>query len=224
MLKDLTPQKILSMILRHVKLIILVSILVTLIAFGYTKFFVTPIYSTSSLILIQNTNENETQPATSTTSGGRVNAGDITASATIAGNCVVLFNNSPEMTSLMTGASVTIAQEDDSNFIRITATSSNPQIAANVANQLADQAPKCFASIFTYGKVDTIRAAATPSAPSSPNIQQNTFYGFAVGFVLGLVLAFFIEIIDTTLKPGDDIAKQYKLPVFAEIIDFEKEG
>lgn len=224
--KDLTPQKIISMLLRHVKLIILIAVLSTLITYGYSKFFITPSYSASALILIQNYDEDSAKQATTSPyyNTGRVNVGDISASATLAGNCVVLFSNSPDMTALMTGASVTIEQESESNFIRITATSSNPQLAANVANQLAEQAPVCFADKFTYGKVDTIRSATAPSEPSAPNVNQNTMFGFFVGLILGVLLAFFLEIIDTTIKPGDDLAKLYKLPVFAEIVDFEKEG
>lgn len=223
--KDLTPQKIASMLLRHVKLIILIAVLATLISYGYSKFFIAPSYSASALILIQNYDEDSaTQATTSPYNSGRVNVSDISASATLAGNCVVLFSNSPDMTALMTGASVTIAQEDESNFIRITATSSNPQLSANVANQLAEQAPVCFADKFTYGKVDTIRSASAPTVPSAPDVNQNTMFGFLVGVILGVLLAFFLEIIDTTIKPGDDLAKLYKIPVFAEIVDFEKEG
>lgn len=219
--KDLTPQKIVNMVLRHIKLIILVTILTTLITFGYSKFFISPTYSTSSLILVQNYDEDNTQPTTS--SSQRVVVSDISASSTLAGNCVVLFTNSPDMTSLMT-CSVNMETVEGSNFIKITTTDSNPQHAANVANQLADQAKVCFSSFYEYGKVSTIRTASPPSVPSAPNISKNTVYGLVIGLILGVLLAFFLEIIDTTIKPGDDLAKLYGLPVFAEIVDFEQEG
>ena len=228
--KDLTPQKILSMLLRHVKLIILVAALVTLIAYGYSSFFITPVYSASSIIMIQNYSEYySTQPTTSYNgynTKGRIDSGNISASSTIAANCVILFSNSPDMTSLMSDATVDIEQIEEQNFIRFTASSANPQVAANVANQLAEQAPKTFASLYgkDKGRVDTITSAVAPTTPISPNINQNTLIGLAIGLVLGILLAFFLEIIDTTLKPGDDLAKLYNLPVFAEIVDFEKEG
>lgn len=227
--KDLTPQKIFYMLLRHIKLIFLITALVTLIVYGYSSFFITPVYSTSSLILIHNYNEETTTRSTKyyeATSAGRVAVNDIQQSATLASSCVILFQNMPEMTSLMSGASVTFEQLEESNFIRINTSSSNPQVAANVANQLADQAPKCFEDMYGKGngKVDKITGASAPSSPSSPNVSQNTLYGLAVGFILGVLLAFMLEIIDTTLKPGDDLSKMYNLPVFAEIVDFEKAG
>ena len=228
--KDLTPQKILSMLLRHIKLIILVAALVTLIAYGYSSFFITPVYSASSLIMVQNYSEYySTQPTTSYNgynTKGRIDSGNISASSTIAANCVILFSNSPDMTSLMTDATVDIEQVEEQNFIRFNASSANPQVAANVANQLAEQAPKTFASLYgkDKGRVDTITSAVAPTTPVSPNINQNTLIGLGIGLVLGILLAFFLEIIDTTLKPGDDLAKLYNIPVFAEIVDFEKEG
>ena len=228
--KDLTPQKIFSMLLRHIKLIILIAALVTLIAYGYSSFFITPVYSASSLIMVQNYSEYySTQPTTSYNgynTKGRIDSGNISASSTIAANCVILFSNSPDMTSLMSDATVDIEQIEEQNFIRFTASSANPQVAANVANQLAEQAPKTFASLYgkDKGRVDTITSAVAPTTPVSPNINQNTLIGLGIGLVLGILLAFFLEIIDTTLKPGDDLAKLYNLPVFAEIVDFEKEG
>ena len=205
--KDLTPQKILSMLLRHIKLIILIGALVTLIAYGYSSFFITPVYSASSLVMVQDTNEDfsSTQPTASYNNNGkRIDTSRITASSTIAASCVTLFSN---------------------NFLKFTASSSNPQVAANVANQLAEQAPKTFKKFFeNKGRLDTIQSATAPSTPVSPNVNQNTLFGLGIGLVLGVLLAFFLEIIDTTLKPGDDLAKMYGLPVFAEIVDFQREG
>ncbi len=229
--KDLTPQKIFYMLLRHVKLIFLVAALVTLFVYGYSSFFITPVYSASSLILIQSYNEDANTNTKSTnpyqaSNAGRVAVSDIQQSASLASSCVILFENMPEMTALMSGATVSFEQVEESNFIKINSSSSNPQVAANVANQLADQAPKCFADMYGKGKgkVNKIKGATAPSSPSSPNVNQNTLYGLGIGFILGVLLAFMLEIIDTTLKPGDDLTKMYNIPVFAEIVDFEKAG
>ncbi len=226
--KDLTPQKIIGMLLRHIKLIFLIAVLVTLIAYGYSTFFITPVYSASSTIHIWYTKEDFNQYATQATSvygNRRADTGGITASASLASNCVILFQQSPMMTQYFSSGSVSISQVSESNVIQFSVTSSNPKICSNVANQLADAAPECFESFFgDVGTVKTIRTATEPTSPISPNINRNTMIGAIIGFIIGVLLAFFLEIIDTTLKPGDDLAKLYGLPVFAEIVDFEKEG
>ncbi len=222
MTMNLTPQRILSMLLRHVKLIILITLLVTLLTYGYTSFFVAPTYSASALVMVQNYDADDDTVVSSTT--GKVSSSDISTSATMASNCVVLFQNSPDMTSLMTcSASISLVDENN-NFIKISAYSTNPTEAAKVANELANQSEKCFQSVFEYGKLSIIREASVPSSPYAPNVSKNTMYGFVIGIVLGILIAFFIEIIDTTIKPGDDLEKIYNIPVFAEVVDFEQEG
>ena len=46
--------------------------------------------------------------------------------------------------------------------------------------------------------------------------------GLFGGIAIGCLLAFFLELIDTTIKPDDDLFKMYKIPVFAEVVDFER--
>ena len=45
--------------------------------------------------------------------------------------------------------------------------------------------------------------------------------GFAVGLIAACVIAILLELIDTTIKSDEDLAELYKIPVFAEIPDFE---
>lgn len=237
--KDLTPQKILNMLMRHIKLIFLITALVTLIVYGYSSFFITPVYSSTSMIMVRDYAEdlNATQPTTSGQGNKRVDTGSLNSSATLAGNCIVLFQNDPEMNALKSGTDVVFEQVDEKNFINITVSSSNPETAANVAKALADKAAGTNASkdennrgVFSKyygedrGEIKIITKPEPSTSPVSPNVPQNTLIGLGVGAVLGILLAFFLEIIDTTLKPGDDLAKLYGLPVFAEIVDFEKEG
>lgn len=226
MKKDITIQKILFILLRHVKLIILITVLATLVTYGYSKFFIKPIYSTSSLILVQNfDNSSSTEPTTSKgTNQNRVYGSDLSSSATLANTCSVLFQNSPEMIQIMDGCSLSITSEKDTNFLRITVTSSDPKKAADVANKVAEKAPSVYLEVFQYGKVDTVRNAAVPGAPSAPDVNKNTMFGFIVGLLISVLAALFLDTIDTTIKPDDDLYKIYGIPVFAEIVDFESEA
>ena len=63
-----------------------------------------------------------------------------------------------------------------------------------------------------------------PGAPISPNKWRNTLIGVAVGVVLACIVAILMELIDTTIKNDDDLSAIYKIPVFAEIPDFENSG
>lgn len=226
MSRQLTINDILKMFLAHIKLIIIMALAGTLLSFIYVSYFVTPVYSTTALILVQNTSGFTTGGATADgDSEQKVNTNDITQSVMLANTCTELFMRDPEMKSIVAGNSVTISAIEDTYFLEIRASSSDPLEAANVANQVAKAAPDVFAKYFEdAGKVDTVDDAAIPSAPSSPNVKQYVMIGFLGGLVLALGISFLIEIIDTTVKPGDDLYEIYNIPVFAEIIDFEVEG
>ena len=221
--KQFTIGDLLKMFLHHIKLIIVLSLIGTLLAFLYVTYMVTPIYSTSALILVQNRSSLE---STSTSlSGEVVNTNDITSSVMLANTCSTLFTVDPDMRKLISGASVSISAVSDSYFLRITTTSTDPHTAANIANLVANNAKPVFKKYFgDAGKVEKVDEASVPSSPSSPNKQRYTMIGFIAGLIISLIVSFLLEIIDTTVKPGDDLYKLYEIPVFAEIVDFESEG
>ena len=229
MKKQITIGDLLKIFLQHIKLIIIVTLLGALLAFIYVTYFVTPMYSTSALILVQNGNSFESDINTAnknnTLSGEKVNTSDITSSQMLANTCSTLFTVDPDMKSIISGATINISVVEDSYFLRISSTSSDPHTAANIANLVANTAPQVFKKYFgDAGKVDTVEEANVPSSPSSPNKPKYVLIGLIAGLVLSLVISFLLEIIDTTIKPGDDLYKMYEIPVFAEIVDFETEG
>ena len=226
--KQITIADLLKMFLQHIRLIIIVTLVGALLAFLYVNYMVTPMYSTSALILVQNGNSFESEIASSnntTINDEKVNTNDITSSQMLANTCSTLFTVDPDMKSIISGASISISVVEDSYFLRISSTSPDPHNAANIANLVANTAPHVFKKYFgDAGKVDTVEEASVPSRPSSPDHARYVMIGALLGLVLSLVISFLLEIVDTTIKPGDDLYKQYQIPVFAEIIDFESEG
>ena len=229
MSKQITISDLLQMFLHHIKLIIAVTLLGGLLAFLYVSFMVTPIYTTSALIIVQNGNTFDIQSSSgsnnTTLNGEKVNTADITSSQMLANTCATLFTVDPDMRSIISGANISINNVENSYFLRINSSSSDPQTAANIANLVANTAPEVFKKYFgDAGKVDTVDEASVPSRPSSPDVKRYALIGLLIGLILSLVISFLIEIVDTTIKPGDDLYKQYEIPVFAEILDFDSEG
>ena len=228
MKKQITIGDLFQIFLQHIKLIIIVTLLGALLAFLYVTYFVTPMYSTSALIMVQNGSTQDSNISASTSSnltGEKVNMSDISSSQTLANTCSTLFRVDPDMKSIISGASISISVVEDSYFLRISSTSSNPHTAANIANLVANTAPQVFKKYFgDAGRVDTVEEAGVPSRPSSPDVKRYVLIGLLAGLLLSLVISFLLEIIDTTIKPGDDLYKTYDVPVFAESVDFDAEG
>ena len=165
MANNLSLQKVIGILLRHVKLIILTAVVGAILMYTYSSFFVKPVYSASAIILVQNHDTSQQTEATTTPGTDRVYVSDLTSSATLADYCMVLFKNSPTISSVLEGCYMSITSEEETNFLRITISSTNPQQAADVANKVTQVAPEVYLDIYKSGKIDTIREASVPYAP-----------------------------------------------------------
>ena len=227
MSKQITIADLLKMFLQHIKLIIILTLVSTVLAYLYVSYMVTPIYSTNALIMVQSTNSlvSENTSTNKKLVDENVNMQAINSSVTLANTCATLFTVDPDMKSIISGADVSIAPVEESYFLQITSSSPDPNTAATIANRVAYTAPEVFRKHFDdAGKVGVVEEASIPSSPSSPNKMQYVMVGFLIGLALSLLISFLLEIVDTTIKPGDDLYKTYEIPVFAEIIDFDVEG
>lgn len=218
----ITVQKIISILLRRIKFIIIVTLAATVMFFLYSKFFITPTYTTSSMIFVQNyKNSSKTG---SNADSQKMFSSDISASSTLAGICVTIFQNSDEMTALYNGCNVSITAGSGNFFITFTVSGDDAQKCADVANQLAEKSKDVFDNFFAYGQTGKLREAKVPTSSTYPNNMKNAMYGFAIGLVAAVVISILLELIDATIKPDDDLQQMYNLPVFAEIPDFENQG
>lgn len=236
--KNITVQKVIGILLHRIKFILITTVVAGLLVFLYTHFFITPMYSTSTMIFIQNYNKSAASTSTddadaektkSDSSSSQSNNetakkifySDISSSSALAKICVTLFQNSDQVTSVYDGCTVTFTVEPDTFYITINVSGSDPQKCMNVANQVADQCATVFHEWLAYGQIGTIRKATVPQKPYSPDTMKNTLIGLAVGFIASCLISILLELIDTTIRPDEDLSELYGIPVFAEIPDFE---
>lgn len=241
MAKNVTIQRIVGVLLHRIKFIILATVVMGLLFFMYSRFVIAPMYSTSTMIYVQNYSSSQRESAnnkgtttkkadddtakkTTNEENQKIYPADISASANLAEICVTLFKNSDEMTALYDGCTVNVDVTEGTFFITITVDGTDAQKCANVANQLAEKAAEVYNSKFSYGQIGTLRQAKVPSAPYAPSNTKNMLIGAAIGLIASCLISILIELIDTTIKSEDDIQDIYGIPIFAEIPDFENQG
>lgn len=242
MKREITISDILRMLKAHIMLIIIITLLCGVLAYLYSSYMITPLYSTSTLLYVTNSEElpgeSSTQSEEATTASGEIKkagANDIAISARIAQVCVTLFKTDLMMEKIIdyldlpltSGAlkgMIGVSVVENTQFLRVNVTSADPTLAAKIANAIPLAGQDLYKVFFPYGKIVTADKAGVPGSPSSPNVRQNTLVGFGIGLVIAILLSLFLEMIDTTVKPGDDLYKMYDIPVFAGIADIEAEG
>ena len=234
---NITIQKILAILLHRIAFIIAAAVIMGLLFFLYSSIIVKPMYSTSAMIFVQNydkaktSNQDSTKPtdaqngsnsnSSNNAQAKKIFSSDISGSNSLAGICVTLFQNSDEITALYDGCSVTMEVNENTFYITITVNGNDPQKCANVANQISEKCIEVYSKHFDYGQIGIIRTAKEPGAPISPDKMRSALIGAAIGLILACVISILLELVDTTIKPDEDLSEIYKVPVFAEIPDFE---
>lgn len=69
----------------------------------------------------------------------------------------------------------------------------------------------------TNGGAQVVQQAGVPGAPSSPSVKRDAVIGAGVGILIGLVLAFLLDLFDRRLKSAEALERLYGLPAIASV-------
>ena len=182
--------------------ITIVAVLIT----GLVSYFVlTPIYSASTQILVNQSKSEESlyQNYEVQTSLQLINTYSvILKSPRILNEVIGELNLSMSADEL--NEEITVESESDSQVVNITVEDKSPTMAANIANTTAKVFQKNIANIMNVDNV-AILAEATISdnpTPIKPQPILNMLIGLVVGLMVGVGLAFLLEYMDNTIKTG----------------------
>lgn len=217
-------------LLSHLKFIILVTLIFTVGAFCITKFFITDKYTATAQIYVD--------PRNNTNDESTLNYQDLSAAEKLVSTCQILFTGDrmidsvkkdlknqynvedfsiPELKSMINVE----AASTGTSVMNIKVVSEDAETSAIIANIVLKRANEVYQDIVEGGVVKTVNTATVPEAPSSPNTVKNIIIGFAFGFIFSCGIIIVLELVDTKIKPSDDLEQMYGIPLFAEILDFE---
>jgi len=100
----------------------------------------------------------------------------------------------------------------------------DPNMAALMANKLAEVLINAVQQILNVENVQVIDAATVPDEPVSPRKTLNTAVAAVVGLMAAIVLAFIFEYFDNSIRTPEDVEKHLGLPVLTIIPDLDNEG
>lgn len=116
---------------------------------------------------------------------------------------------------------ITVTSVGDTQMMTIKVTDLDPQIAASIANKLANIFKSEVAQLMKVQNVEIIDPAVVPTSPIKPRPMLNMAIAFVLALMIGVGLAFLLEYLDHTVKTPDDVEKFLELPVLGTIPDVE---
>lgn len=114
---------------------------------------------------------------------------------------------------------------DDTQVMKVTVKSDNPEWARQVCEQITVISPDVILESVEAGSVKVISNAAINPAPVSPNVGRNTMLGGVLGLVISvgiILLAVLLAVLlDNKIHTEDDIAKYLDLAVVGVIPEYQ---
>lgn len=208
-----------KIIRKKLGLIIIVTVLITMISGIITFFFIEPEYRSTVAVFISD--ERSGTSATETINDINMyqklvdTYAEITKSRTVAED--VIANLDLDMTVGELQGMISTSPKGNTQFLNLSATSTDRELAYNVTNQMARSLKAVSRELRGVDIVQILDPANVPAGPSSPNIQMNLAIGFVLGLMLSVFLVFLLEFMDKTVKDPDFINNELKLPVLAAI-------
>lgn len=190
-------------------------------AFGYTKVFVTPQYTATSSIYILSSGNNSVVDLSALQISSQLTADyqQLVTSRTLLED--VINKLQLDTTYDVLSKTISVSNPTDTRILNISVTNPDPQLAADISNEISNQAKIYLPEIMKCDAPSVYEKARVPEKKSSPSTSKNTALGgllFAILYCAYLVVKF---LMDDTFKTPEDINKMFGVPPIA-IVPEEK--
>lgn len=203
--------------------IILLVILFAIIGAIYTIGFITPMYTSSTTLVLATSGSENTQDATNS-----ITATDVTLNSKLVSTYSELVKSKKVLRQVIANLNIDVEEEElrknitvssvkDTELIEITVSNKNPEYSAQIANEIAKVFSEEVNEIYNINNIHVVDEAEIAENPSNINISKNVIIFAFVGIVISIVYVLVANMLDTTVKSAEEIEKDYGIPVIAAI-------
>ena len=206
--------------------ILLIVLIFMVIGFIYTVGFTTPMYSSSTtLILASNSKEGEKNPSTQTQTEININQKLVSTYSQVVKSKSVLRkvkeNLKIDIDEETLRKNIKVNAVEDTEIIEITVNSLLPENSAKIANEIAKVFTEKVKEIYNIENVQVLDKAEVSEEPSNIHHSKDVVIFAFVGVVLAVMYVLIINMLDTTIKTAEEVEKEFKIPVIASIPIYE---
>lgn len=222
--ETISLQDLFTTLKKRFSLIALMVLLAVTIAGVVSFLILTPIYETSTQILV---NQEQSEASQAINQNIQADLQLINTYSVIIKSPVILDQVASEL-GLNTSTEelnnkITVATAQNSQVVNISVKDENPARAVNIANSTASIFEKEIKGLMKVDNVSVLSKAVLKENPSpvAPNPILNMAIAAVVGLMLGVGIAFLMEYLDTTMKNDQDIEEILGIPLLGFISPIE---
>ncbi len=218
--QEIELRELFFMIRKRIGMLVLITVLGLSLSAVISFYVQTPIYRTSTTLIVIKDDQPVVDPGTLTVNRQLVKTyAQIIQSRTVAAE--VVSSLGLDMTPEILQSKISVNVVGDTEILRIDLEDPDPRLAQTMANRVADVFMVQIRAIMEIDNVSVIDRAVIPQSPVKPRPVLNMAIGTVLGGMLGLGLIFLLEYLDNTIKTPDDVQRSLDLPVLGAIPHFD---
>ncbi len=205
-------------------LVIIIGVLAAAVAFAYSSFVITPNYSSSILLYVNNSSINLGNTSFS------ISASDISASQSLVKTYTELLKNRTTLERVIEKADVDYTYEqmydmieagssNGTQIMRVTVTGTDPYEASKIANTIAEILPERITEIIDGASMEVVDSAIPVPKKVSPSITKYTAVGLVIGVLIACAGISVGVITDDTIRDEEYVIQTYNYPILAKVPD-----
>lgn len=208
---EIDLKRVMIVLWSNLWIILLVGVLIGAMAFSYAWFFVTPTYSASTQMYVNNNYPDS--PGFSSS--------QLTAAQELAATYIVIMRSRTvldavaEKTQLgysygQLRGMISAATVNNTEIFEVRVTCTNYKHAAIIANAIADVLPEKLPAVVDVASVRVVDRAIENPNPIGPNYTNYAFLGGLIGCLLAAMVVIVAELMDTTINSEEYLSVVYR--------------
>ena len=219
-MEEINIRDFLNYLKKYVLVIVVVAIVLIIGVFIYDKSIKKPLYTTYTTIIL--TKSNETQTGTTITQNDILLNQKLveTYSKIIKSKLVleqVISETGVTYTAEELSENVSVEAYENTEMLKISVTDQDPELAANIANSIAQVFSGEIAKIYQINNISVVDVAVTPEEVSNNTLKRDLLIALFISIFGTIGVVFVVYYFDDTVKLTDDLEEEIGMPVVAKV-------
>ena len=207
---------------KKIWVVIISSVLAAVIGFSIAAFAITPTYSSSIMLYVNNSSFSVSDI------GFSISSSEISAAQSLVKTYTVILKNRTTLERVIDETGVEYTWEELSEMIDaspvketevmgVTVTCENAKDAQIIANGIATILPQRISEIVEGSSMEVVDSAVVDNQKVAPSITKYTAIGFILGTLFSVIALAITAMLDNTIHDDEYVIKTYDFPILAKI-------
>lgn len=224
-MEEINLKELFQMFLKRWWILVLCAVISASAAYAYSYYYLVPIYESNTTLYVGKNIDQNGVGANDLMLGSALIADyhEIAKSKQVASQVIKELGLKYMSPGALAGR-IGVTQRNGTRIIQISVSDTNPKMAMDIANKVAEVFKNKVIEIMQVENVQIIDEAELPRSPVSPDKKRNIIMGLVIGLAVGAGIVFLVEYLDNTVKTPEDVQKYLGLPVIGTIPVFQMKG